>query len=88
MAAVANAPTTLFDINWYFSADPARSIPYHDRIESVGSEEAMIDEDELSVFNHVIEHEVAGYEQRGLLFGPVKLHANFPEPFPCRGRRQ
>ena len=76
---------TLFDIDWYSVSEPHKEIPYSDCIELKSRREVPgFDEDELSVFGHVVEHEAEGYDQRGMLFGPAKLHVRYQEPFPER----
>ena len=80
---------SLFDLDWYARSDPNRESSYPLRLEGQRTREDLdVDEEtELSVFEHVIEHETEGYEARGYLSGPIEIVTHYADPTSGRTSR-
>lgn len=65
---------TLFDPTFLlqYGASDRRRLPYSVALAAFcGSGSRSVPEDEVSIFSHVLEHEVCAYEPRGYVFGPI-----------------
>ena len=72
--------STLFDREWFGTSnrDPDHSYPLCLEYRQ-NDDEPGVDENELSAFAHVIEHETECYEPRGYLSGPVEIVTHYPD---------
>ena len=54
------------------------------QLEIAANASESCDDGEMSVFMHVIEHELSCYESRGFVAGPVEISPQYPNPFASR----
>lgn len=67
---------TLFDPDFLrrFADFAEKKVPYSIALETFsGLNSQAVPEDEVSIFRHVLEHEICAYEPRGYLYGPLSF---------------
>src|SRR5678815_3126672 len=68
--------STLFDPDFlqHFADFGEKKFPYSIALQAFGDLNSQaVPEDEVSIFLHVVEHEICAYEQRGFIYGPLSF---------------